>query len=137
MATMPNRSDDLTPAGERKRKSRGVEVTKAKSEPLVELEPNPDWHPTARMLWEAGLNSGGATFYENSDLAVLHLTCDAASHWLEQGGRRSPELLRVVMQAFGTLLFTEGDRRRLRIELEKAPDDDDDWLASIMSTLDG
>lgn len=134
MPTIPNRSHDLTPAGERKRKNRGSsDVTKADGKPLMDFEPNPDWHPTAAMLWEAGLNSGGAEFYENSDLATLFFTCEAASHWLEQGGRKSPELLRVIMQSLGTLLFSEADRRKVRIELERPDDNENDWSAELVT----
>jgi hypothetical protein len=104
---------------------------------MVELEPDPEWHPTALMLWEAGLNSGGAEFYENSDMAVLHFTCDAASHWLEQGGRRSPELMRVILQSLGSLLFTEGDRRKVRIELEKPNASDTNFEAALLQLFPG
>lgn len=131
-----NRSTDLSPAGERKRKQRGQDkVTKAESKPLLTIEPDPEWHATARMIWEAGLESGQAHFYESSDLALLHLTCTGIDHWLDQGGRKSPEMLRVLMQSLSSLLFTEGDRRKAQIELEKAQDEDTDVIASVTALL--
>lgn len=131
MPTLPNRSEDLTPAGERKRKERGTTVARGKSIPATIPEPDPTWCKAARMVWDAMLTSGGAAYFESSDYAVLHLTADQIDHLYQQGGRRSPEFLRVIMQTLGTLLATEGDRRKLRIELQKAPDDDEDFLAGL------
>lgn len=136
MGTIPNHTDDLSPAGERKRKERGIVVTKAKAEPVLEFTPHPEWHAIALMVWNSALTSGGSTFYQNTDLAALFLTCEGIDHWLNQGSRKSPELLRVLLQQLGNLLFTEGDRRKLRIELQKAPDDDTAWLDAIKEQLD-
>ncbi len=135
MPTIPNRTDDLTPAGERKRKERGTTTVRGKSNPAVVPEADPDWCDAARMTWEAMLGSGGSAYYESSDYAVLHLICDQIDHLYQQGGRRSPEYLRVIMQTLGTLLATEGDRRKLHIELAKAPDDDSDFLAGLDDLL--
>jgi hypothetical protein len=131
MPTLPNRSDDLTPAGQRKRKERGTIVARGKSVPATIPEPDPQWCKAARMVWDSMLTSGGAAYFESSDYAVLHVTADQIDHLYQQGGRRSPEYLRVIMQTLGSLLATEGDRRRLRIELQNAPDDDDDFLAGL------
>lgn len=131
MATMPNRSDDLTPAGERKRKERGSTVTKGTSTPATMPNPDSGWCPTARLIWDSMTESGGAAYYESSDYAVLYMVCDQIDHLYQQGGRRSPEYLRVIMQTLGTLLATEGDRRKLRIELEKADDRNATILASV------
>ena len=131
MPTMPNRSHDLTPAGERKRKERGTTVVRGKSNPATIPDPNPEWCHAARMMWNAMLESGGAAYFESSDYATLYLACDQIDHLYRQGGRRSPEYLRVIMQTLGSLLATEGDRRKLHIELQKAPDDEDDFLAGL------
>lgn len=131
MSRLPNRESDLTPAGERKRKSRGTKVTKVKAGDGLTIEPDPNWHANARLIWDSAQASGGKEFYEASDLAVLHLTCEGFDHWLTQGGRRSPELLRVLMQNLSGLLFTEGDRRRLNIELQKPNEEDHDFLAAV------
>lgn len=132
MPRLPNREIDLTDASVRKRKSRGTgNVTKAKAGEGLAIDPDPNWHANARLIWDAALASGGSEFYEASDLAVLHLTCEGFDHWLQQNGRRSPEMLRVLMQNLGGLLFTEGDRRRLKIELEKPTDDDEHFLAAV------
>lgn len=131
MPTIPNRSDDLTPAGERKRRQRGSTAIRGKSNPATIPDPDSKWCSAARLIWDSVTESGGAAFYESSDYAVLHLTCDQIDHLYQQGGRRSPEYLRVIMQTLGTLLATEGERRKFRIELDKAPDDDGDFLAEL------
>ncbi|WP_156969612.1 hypothetical protein [Knoellia subterranea] len=97
---------------------------------VVVPDPNPDWGAMATMLWSSATDSGVSTFYGSTDWATLYLLCDTVQHWTEQGGRRSPELLRVVMQGLGSLLFTEGDRRRLRVELEQ-PDAEPEWQAEL------
>ncbi|HSX68448.1 hypothetical protein [Nocardioides sp.] len=132
-----NRSTDLAPGSERARKSRGQDkITKAESKPLLAIEADPEWHPIARQVWEAGLESGQAEFYESSDLSILFLTCEGVDHWLSQGGRRSPELLRVLMQNLNSLLFTETDRRKAQIELERVQEDDDGVLASVSAIFE-
>jgi hypothetical protein len=136
MATLPNRSTDLTPAGERKRKERGTTITLGKGNPATIPEPHDDWCDAARLIWDSMLESGGAAYFESSDYAVLYLVCDQIDHLYQQGGRRSPEYLRVIMQALGTLLATEGDRRKLHIELEKTDDGSATILASVDSLFD-
>lgn len=137
MPAKRNRSTDLSASGERKRKQRGQgEVTKGKSRILLTIEPNPEWHAVARMIWDAGMESGQAEFYESSDLSILFLTCEGVDHWLTQGGRRSPELLRVLMGNLSSLLFTEADRRKAQIELEKPNTDDGDFLASVQDIFE-
>lgn len=131
MPTLPNRSDDLTPAGERKRKERGTTTARGKSIPATIPDPDPEWCKTARMVWNSMLTSGGAAYFESSDYAVLYLTVDQIDHLYQQGGRRSPEYLRVIMQTLASLLATEGDRRKLRIELQSAPDDDEAFLVGL------
>ena len=132
MPPIPNREADLSRPRSRRGKAAGASVVKGASRPPLEIEPDPEWHPSALLIWRAGLASGGADFYESSDLAMLHLACSATSHWFEQGGRKSPEMLRVIMQTLGVLLFSEGDRRRLRIELDKPGADDDEMLGDIL-----
>lgn len=129
-----NRSDDLAAGSLRARKSRGTDkITTGESKALLAIEPDPEWHQIARMIWDAGNESGQAEFYESSDLSVLFLTCEGLDHWLTQSGRRSPELLRVLMANLNALLFTETDRRKAQIELQSVRDEDDDVLASVSS----
>jgi hypothetical protein len=135
MPTIPNRSEDLTPAGERKRKQRGTATVRGKSNVATIPDASAEWGEAATMIWNAMIESGGAAYYESSDYAVLYMVCDQVDHLYRQGGRRSPEFLRVIVQTLGALLATEGDRRKLHIELAKAPDDDGDFLTGLDDLL--
>ena len=119
MPRYPNREDDLARPRHRKGKAHAYEVDKGSLGNVTVPQPNPEWSETTLMLWNAALESGVSEFYASTDWATLYLTLDGIEHWRQQGGRRSPELLRVLMQALGALMFTEGDRRKLRVELEK------------------
>lgn len=130
------RESELARPRSRKGTAHSEPVTRAEAKPPLTIEPDPEWHPTVALIWEAGLSSGQADFYESSDLAVLHLTCTGIDHWLSQGGRRSPELLRVLMQNLSGLMFTESDRRKARIELQRVDEDDDDVVASVSALFD-
>ena len=106
-------------------------------------EPNPDWHPAAAAIWEAAVASGQQVFWEPSDWAILALTCsqisqeyaddliiekvklpmDAGSGGGEElvyGSRPMPPAkFAAILKALGSLGMTEGDRRRMHIELER------------------
>lgn len=119
MAPIPNREDDLArPRSRQGDKGRGTqtEVTKGNSRPAYAYEPDPSWHDSAKRLWLAATMSGQQDFYEQSDWAMLHTLCDDLSYYKSQG-RRSAQMAATIYSALGTLLLTEGERRRARIEL--------------------
>jgi hypothetical protein len=97
-------------------------------------DPDPDWHPIALMQWEAAEQSGQRLFYEPSDWAYLFLLCNELSLELNEKvigfSERDGEViyavqpmagakLAAIMKGFTALMVTEGDRRRLRLELER------------------
>lgn len=120
---VPNRSDDLSRDRDADRGDRAP-ITKGKSRPAVIPEPDSGWHPIAKLIWDAACDSGQADFYESSDYAMLFSICDDISYYKSMG-KRSGQMLASIYSAISSLLLTEGDRRRLRIELEgeKVPDD--------------
>jgi hypothetical protein len=133
---MPNRTEDLTPAGERKRKQRGTSAVRGKSNPATIPSADPEWSQVARMMWDSAVESGGAAYYESSDYATLYLLCDQIDYLYRTNKAgdakpRSPEMFKAILAGLGNLLITEGDRRKLRIELTKAPDDDAEFLAGL------
>lgn len=125
---IPNREADLS----RPRERRGphvVPVTKGTMLPTEVPEPDPDWHPISTMLWEGLVTSGQREFYQNSDWAYAWHICEELSIYKRQT-RRSAQMLASIMSAMGSLLVTEGDRRRVRIELtEPAPVEDEATVA--------
>ena len=89
------------------------------------------------MLWEAAGSSGMADYYQNSDWALLYSLLDDLNDQKrsaereykdERGqisyGRVNGQVLAVIYSTMTTLGFTEGDRRRMRVELT-APDTED------------
>lgn len=81
-------------------------------------EADPAWHPIAKRVWDAAVVSGQARFYEPSDWAVLFSLMDDLSDY-KMADRRSGQMLQTIMSSLSSLLLTEGDRRRLQIELAR------------------
>ena len=75
-----------------------------------------DLHPLALKMFEALKVSGQSRFYEQSDWAFALVTCERMSRLL-QDGSTSGSAWSAVDSALSRLLATEGDRRRLRLEL--------------------
>lgn len=121
---IPNRSNDLS----RRRKSKGVDVanngapiTKIETSREVTIpEANPEWCEPALLVWKSGLESDASRYFLSTDYAYLFVLCDQLHYSYAQGNRRSADLLRVIFAGLGDLLFSEGSRRRLRVEVERA-----------------
>ena len=125
-----------------------IEVDEVELDPeeFPEFEPkpaNPDWHPAARAMWDAACESGQTIFWEPSDWAILALTCSQISQEyaddliiekvkrpmlggegggeeLVYGSRPMPAgKFAAILKAFSALGMTEGDRRRMRMELNR------------------
>jgi len=133
MPTIPNRSTDLSPSGERNRKSRGTTVTKGEARDVVVSDPNPEWCEVAVGLWEAAHTSGQADFYQDTDWWTLFFACDQITY-LYQQERRSPEYLKGILTMLTNLMFTEADRRKARIELSESVDEAED--AAVLALAD-
>lgn len=97
-----------------------------------------DWHPIALEFWESLKRSGQALYWEPSDWMVAKLMCESISRDLKPQvvGIMQPsetaagEVIReriplkgaslgAYLKAFGQLMLTEGERRRLSIELQR------------------
>lgn len=142
MARRANRSEDLTPGSERARKSRGHEVTKAPAGKNVTIpDPDEDWSKVARMMWDAGLESGASEFYESTDYASLYLLCDQIDYLYRTNKAgdskpRSPEMFKAILSGLNDLLVSEGARRRLHVELIKPDPSDGAALAAVTALFE-
>jgi hypothetical protein len=97
------------------------------------------WHAVARAWYESLGRSGQKIFYEASDWATAYLLAESMSRDLKPqvvGITEEGEPVKAViplkgaslaayLKGFTTLLVTEGDRRRARVELERAADGDE------------
>lgn len=117
---IPSRDDDL--ARPRSRNGRDApEVTKGEARPTRWPAADPEWHSIARNLYNAAKKSGQSDFYQQSDIAMLWSLCEDLSVY-KQSTKRSGQMLQTIYSSFSSLLITEGERRRVRIELHE-PDD--------------
>lgn len=99
---------------------------------VVVPEADDEWHPVARDWYLSLRKSGQQVFFQPSDWATARYVAEAMSRNLA-GGRFSAQLFAAVMAATSNLLATEGDRRRIRIELERAAATDPDADAGVAS----
>ncbi|GAA0423764.1 hypothetical protein [Streptomyces luteireticuli] len=111
-------------AVERRRRNRpdGPDLVRAAAAHGAVEWPDPDgaWHPVARDWYLSLGASGQAQFYEPSDVATARYVAEAMSRNLDTG-RFSAHLFAAVCSAMTELLTTEGARRRVRVELEREP----------------
>ena len=112
----PNRSDQRR----RTNKPEGVQVTKAPGAELV-VPPgaDPAWHPVASRWFQSLRSSGQSAFYEDSDWATAYLIAESMSRELHTGEPPTGAAMSAWLKAMGSLMVTEGDRRRARLELER------------------
>lgn len=115
---IPKRSTEGHRITQARKLEHGVEPVNVIADPVEPPQPDPDWHPIATNLWESVKQSTFTRYYEPSDWIVLYSTCDDLSEYKKQG-RRSPTMLAAVNTMLTSLLLTEGDRRRVQIEINR------------------
>lgn len=98
----------------------GVSIAKGTAMPLTIPPADPNWAPRAIEWYESLATSGMVAFAQNSDFATARILCDALTDYYK---RPSAMMLASILSGMTSLGTTEGDRRRMRIELEapKAP----------------
>lgn len=92
------------------------------------------WHPIAKRWYDSLAKSGQSRFYEPSDWATAYLIAESMSQELKprpivhMNGdidyvAQPPRAAQMTawLRAMGNLMVTEGDRRRLALELQRAP----------------
>lgn len=105
---------------------------------------DPEWHPIAIRWFESLARSGQSSFYEESDWLTAVVLAESISREFEdqpmvigKGADAHLEMVKLApksasisawIKGFTSLLATEGDRRRARIELQvpKAEEGDGD-----------
>ncbi|MFJ4925277.1 hypothetical protein [Streptomyces sp. NPDC088736] len=116
---IPKRSEERR----RRNKDDGPELIQAPAgqpEDLPDLpEPSPLWHPIATDWYLSLRDSGQAAFYEPSDWAVARYVAELMSRGLSEDRPPNGQYVAALNSAMSSLLTTEGDRRRARMELER------------------
>lgn len=112
------RSEELM--GHRSKEEKAA-VTKAPGASSVTVpEADEEWHPIAKRWYMALAESGQSRFYEPSDWAAAQYAAEAMTRNLNDR-RFSAQLFTGIWSAMNDLLTTEGDRRRVRMELQRPP----------------
>jgi hypothetical protein len=121
---VPERSD------RRRRENKPeIDIETAPGASRVEVpEPLPGWHPIA-LAWYGSLARSGQSFwYQPSDWAEAVFLAEVMSEALLSGPINGPKLS-AILSGSSRLMTTEGDRRRMRIELAKPVEDEDENAA--------
>src|SRR4051812_10840484 len=115
---VPERSE----ARRRRNKTDDVDLVKAPSSPtdLPELpEPDALWHPIATDWYLSLRESGQAAFYQPSDWAMARYAAELMSRGLLEDRPPNGQYVAALNSVMSSLLTTEGDRRRARLELAR------------------
>ncbi len=82
-------------------------------------------HELAMDWYESLAESAQAAYFEPSDWHAARITAMELGRMLN-AGKPSGQLFAALWTATGDLLSTEGQRRRLRFEIDRAPAEEDD-----------
>lgn len=121
-----------------------VDIADLISQDVLLPEADPDWEPLTHSYWESFARSGQAVFYEPSDWMTAYMLMEVLDRHLKPQDIRTGEIrpaqqeggeveyvftpkvvplpgnvLSSILKGLTSLMATEGDRRRLKIELER------------------
>lgn len=95
------------------------------------------WHPIAQRWYDSLERSGESVYFEPSDWAAAEVTAESLSRDLYREGKPIPGMnLAAYQRTMTVLLMTEGDRRRLRMELQRGDVVDEDDAAAEATVVD-
>lgn len=98
-------------------------------------KPARGWHAAAKRWYLSLEESGQAQFFEPSDWQAAQLVAGELSVYL-RSKKRSAMMFTHLWSAMTDLLTTEGARRRLKIEIERPAEDEEDSEAADVAKLD-
>jgi hypothetical protein len=76
-------------------------------------------HELVTSLYHSLTQSGQAKFYEPSDWQYARIIMSQLNDYLNQE-KKSPTMFGEIMSALTSLMLTEGDRRRLKMEIDRS-----------------
>lgn len=89
-----------------------------------------DVHPIAADMYRSLTESGQSRYFEPSDWQRARLMCEMVSRLLN-AGKLSSMLYTAIQQDMNSLLFTEGERRKVRMEIERGAADTSEQDARV------
>jgi hypothetical protein len=111
---MPKRSEERTRRNKPENEG-GVSLSKGERVEFKVPRVDSAWHPRAKQWYRSLSRSGMRDYYELSDYETARILCDALTEYYK---RPSAMMLATILQGMTALGTTEGERRRMRIELE-------------------
>ncbi|AGK87481.1 hypothetical protein M045_gp02 [Mycobacterium phage HINdeR] len=78
----------------------------------------PDAHPIVSQLWDSLAKSAQAQYYEPSDWAYARMALHFANREI-WSGKPNGQILATINQMLTGLLVSEGDRRRMNLEIQR------------------
>lgn len=125
---IPERESNLA----RPRDRRGADEQDAKRGLLkaiaIDWVEDEAWSPFTKNVWRSASASGMADFYQDTDYAELWFICQELDRYTNRTyvdgktgeivAKQSPEMVKALLTGLSNLGFTEGDRRRIRVELD-------------------
>lgn len=111
---LPKRSEERTRRNKPENEG-GVSLSKGERVPFRVPPVDKDWHPRATQWYRSLAKSGMRDYYELSDYETARILCDAMTEYYK---RPTAMMLATILQGMNALGVTEGERRRMRIELE-------------------
>lgn len=113
---IPKRSDERTRTN--KTGSDGIALKKGVALDYSWTEPSWDWEEPVRRYYLSFQESGMQAYFQQTDVEQLWLACQFLNQ-VYTSGRPSAMILSEAMKMMQGLGATEGERRQLKIELEK------------------
>ena len=112
---IPKRSEDRI---RRNKPENPATIVALPSVPVVAPPPASWWADDVKALYKSLGESGMAGFYEPSDWAFAYLLCSEMTRYLDNP-RQNGQVLATLLSGLTGLGVTEGDRRRIGIELSR------------------
>jgi len=108
-----------------------IEIESAPGAEEVQVpDPDPRWAPFVTRWYRSLAESGQVIWYQPSDWAQAWILAEVL-HRAMVNSKPSAMLVQSFLAGSSELMTTEGARRRLRIELARGPQVDDDADAAV------
>lgn len=124
---MPKRSEARTRRNKPENEG-GVPLSKGIAQGGKPYPARGHWEKLTRDWYRAVVKSGMADYYEQSDWAMVLIIAEELDAYYKEaakpGGKRSAMMLATIFSAMESLGVTEGERRRMRIELDKPKEEE-------------
>lgn len=114
---IPKRTEERTRRNTTTESGASNQVTKGVATSVSWPKADPAWDDFTKDWYNGLKKSGMSDYYQQSDVAMARIIANEMSIY-QRDSRRSSMMFAALMTAMTGLGVTEGERRRMRIELE-------------------